>query len=179
MVTVHPHVCGEHMPLKCSHDRQSGSSPRMWGTPVFSGNLKVDFRFIPTYVGNTSTGTRRPTRPPVHPHVCGEHPGKHCSCERPCGSSPRMWGTLGPNLKAALQFRFIPTYVGNTCASPGLSVTRPVHPHVCGEHTFVWQISQDLPGSSPRMWGTLQLATNLLVQRRFIPTYVGNTMEDK
>ena len=31
---VHPHACGELMPMPISGSSLSGSSPRMWGTPI-------------------------------------------------------------------------------------------------------------------------------------------------
>ena len=50
---VHPHACGEHQAWAGYRMIMSGSSPRMWGTPL---SLCADLlyrRFIPTHVGNT------------------------------------------------------------------------------------------------------------------------------
>ena len=73
IVPVHPHVHGEHAPrLTCLASRR-GSSPRTWGTPPV-GELAGDiWRFIPTYMGNTSANDLLPGWYPVHPHVHGEH----------------------------------------------------------------------------------------------------------
>ncbi len=112
-VSVHPHVCGEHLNLSHELNQPFGSSPRMWGTPTSDSCLNVYFRFIPTYVGNTSTkgvfttscrfiptyvGNTRYTpgiqiSPAVHPHVCGEHVKHSAHWNLNNGSSPRMWGT--------------------------------------------------------------------------------------
>ena len=53
MMTVHPHVCGEHSPGLYTAIPVSGSSPRVWGTlSVYVLNSGIK-RFIPTCVGNT------------------------------------------------------------------------------------------------------------------------------
>ena len=33
-------------------------------------------------------------------------------------------------------------------------LTKPVHPHACGEHEFQARMTRSAGGSSPRMWGT-------------------------
>ena len=49
---VHPHVCGEHQPVKSALDHLGGSSPRVWGTFATSIQFAAKRRFIPTCVGN-------------------------------------------------------------------------------------------------------------------------------
>ena len=71
--------------------------------------------------------------------------------------------------------RFIPTPVGNTAALLTLMITNPVHPHACGEHNTIAQLTADANGSSPRLWGTLEVAEAIRDGERFIPTPVGNT----
>ena len=51
--SVHPHARGEHTTRQITHYCFDGSSPRAWGTPVFSGGARDGVRFIPTRVGNT------------------------------------------------------------------------------------------------------------------------------
>ena len=93
-MTVHPHVCGE----RCSQSRRApltnGSSPRLWGTPGNSGHDFKHERFIPTSVGNATVLDTRTGVTSVHPHVCGERHGGRRRRGDPCGSSPRLWGTL-------------------------------------------------------------------------------------
>ncbi len=90
-----------------------------------------------------------------------------------------MWGTLDRHALPNRNPRFIPTHVGNTAGclrSPAFSA---VHPHACGEHNRPAKGSLMVPGSSPRMWGTLR---EVLLQRhhaRFIPTHVGNTTSSR
>ena len=112
--------------------------------------------------------------PSVHPHVCGER-CLTAACRR-ClaGSSPRVWGTLGPRPARFITVRFIPTCVGNagnTARRPG---SRPVHPHVCGERNVGSGENIATRGSSPRVWGTRLNRAPRSPEPRFIPTCVGN-----
>ena len=175
---VHPHVCGEHLtgasPCPCPF----GSSPRVWGTPNHETLLRCLLRFIPTCVGNTLRMPRVCTAAAVHPHVCGEHRGikRHKSVN--AGSSPRVWGTLYFSAHSRLFSRFIPTCVGNTGSTRTPMASKPVHPHVCGEHLWISCYRKIHIGSSPRVWGTLPMIVSILPSHRFIPTCVGNTLRD-
>lgn len=53
--------------------------------------------------------------------------------------------------------------------------TSTVHPHACGEHSFLIFEHHVNTGSSPRMWGTLLVSSGISIYLRFIPTHVGNT----
>ena len=113
MVAVHPHVCGEHPGMRYIWGLGLGSSPRMWGTCVFTLMLFASMRFIPTYVGNISNLPKVILGIAVHPHVCGEHSYHVRRLIFSSGSSPRMWGTYSCCIIGCIAFRFIPTYVGN------------------------------------------------------------------
>ena len=90
---VHPHACGEHQSCKRRLCKQSGSSPRVWGTRRKIQPIPASLRFIPTRVGNTIFGRYGPINRAVHPHACGEHCCYSIATHKPCGSSPRVWGT--------------------------------------------------------------------------------------
>ena len=93
LLPVHPHGCGER--IKCPNHKKTiiGSSPRVWGTPLFALQNKAAYRFIPTGVGNAPTLRHRHRRHPVHPHGCGERLSEDDGATRLTGSSPRVWGT--------------------------------------------------------------------------------------
>ncbi len=52
-ISVHPHACGEHLARAASSASQTGSPPRMWGTPKHLTEAGSRQRFTPTHVGNT------------------------------------------------------------------------------------------------------------------------------
>ena len=153
-ISVHPHVCGEHVLAVVSYRAFRGSSPRVWGTSDYRWRSSSNLRFIPTCVGNIITSRHRGRIRAVHPHVCGEHMSNIHPIQRIPGSSPRVWGTFPNCNRGQSDIRFIPTCVGNitvcevccpivrfipTCVgnikTHSIEDTRfAVHPHVCGEH---------------------------------------------
>ena len=137
----------------------SGSSPRLWGTPIRVRRFRFFPRFIPTPVGNTGPSKSSAPLSSVHPHACGEHSRVSIMTKICNGSSPRLWGTRVVGApRHNLKRRFIPTPVGNT-SSPR---TCPLAVH----------------GSSPRLWGTLSSLPLTVLRLRFIPTPVGNTARE-
>ncbi len=154
---------------------RGGSSPRTWGTPVFSPAGRDRRRFIPTHVGNTRRNCRHATTGSVHPHARGEHRPARLFNGAVTGSSPRTWGTLALSDGGILQIRFIPTHVGNTCAFSTQAPKLSVHPHARGEHKRLKRRAGRVHGSSPRTWGTRLALLHRVLHLRFIPTHVGNT----
>ncbi|BAO44416.1 hypothetical protein TBH_C1497 [Thiolapillus brandeum] len=156
--SVHPHGRGEHQRPSRSMDRARGSSPRAWGT-----------RYDHSYTETTDA---------VHPHGRGEHERPQISCAIRTGSSPRAWGTRRWRRPGQTGGRFIPTGVGNTPIGTPLMVSASVHPHGRGEHGLVLRSGHPLRGSSPRAWGTLHVWIFARNNARFIPTGVGNTLQN-
>ncbi len=173
----------------------NGSSPRVWGTFDRAASRQARRRFIPTCVGNIPTLRNFLTPIAVHPHVCGEHVGcafaldfryrfiptcvgnmqlRLFSSRSDTGSSPRVWGTFSNGRFNVIGWRFIPTCVGNMGSVRANSSALSVHPHVCGEHAQTGAIAGRVRGSSPRVWGTCLERVFDIVDRRFIPTCVGN-----
>jgi len=139
----------------------------------------LNIRFIPTHVGNTIEYVENGQSHAVHPHACGEHVMSSGAMMPAHGSSPRMWGTRCEWIFGGRTLRFIPTHVGNTCLDFFGRMILSVHPHACGEHALAAHLAGDVAGSSPRMWGTPHVPAQGLVNRRFIPTHVGNTRKRK
>src|SRR5947207_525865 len=92
-----------------------------------------------------------------------------------CGSSPRLWGAQLLCGCLVPHWRIIPTVVRNTCECQIMIGPGPDHPHLCGEHRLKMFWYMPIGGSSPRMWGTLNLSITTCRISRIIPTYVGNT----
>ena len=147
----------------------------MWGTRYISRSHIRGDRFIPTHVGNTRGRRLTIFLTSVHPHACGEHAAALDAVDLDIGSSPRMWGTRLTLFNIAKYMRFIPTQVGNTIILSKPFHFNTVHPHACGEHVLISPATSREYGSSPRMWGTPDIASPRRCPGRFIPTHVGNT----
>ena len=91
--SVHPRVCGEHMPFTCWPMRASGSSPRVRGTCQSRIRRAPRHRFIPACAGNIDETNCQAILGTVHPRVCGEHSFSGPEMLPATGSSPRVRGT--------------------------------------------------------------------------------------
>ena len=197
--------------------------------PACAGNASLDFRLAaaPT-VHPRVCGERdrrfaaRPWSRPVHPRVCGER-GAHCDpgyvhsrfipacagnatfpAHRPCanvGSSPRVRGTR--TVSGMHRVRLVSVHPrvcgerGHRARMAGASAS--VHPRVCGERSRCRLRPYRIPGSSPRVRGTLLRiargdhepsvhprvcgergdgSTAAPVGCRFIPACAGNASDD-
>ena len=100
------------------------------------------------------------------------------ACRSLCGSSPRAWGTLLHKQPSGISERFIPTGVGNTASGHIKNNGVTVHPHGRGEHWLDTRHAEHWGGSSPRAWGTRYALAASRAHPRFIPTGVGNTMQN-
>ena len=133
--------------------------------PTYVGHTSESFpyslfqRFIPTYVGHT--------RPFVQ-HLPGLH-----------GSSPHTWGIPGFPSQSNDGVRFIPTYVGHTKNAPTRSLHKAVHPHIRGAYSIAQTAARRCGGSSPHTWGIQPRACLGGFDVRFIPTYVGHTLDHR
>ena len=74
--------------------------------------------------------------------------------------------------------RFIPTPVGNTLKAAVIVARVSVHPHTRGEYEGRKDDDGKNRGSSPHPWGILYKFLSMFSIFRFIPTPVGNTVQD-
>ncbi len=194
--SVHPRVCGEHVPRKAVRRPAHGSSPRVRGTLGTGGVVGVPVGSSPRVRGTQDRGVLCRRTLSVHPRVCGEHNSIGAVQTDNRGSSPRVRGTPIAAIVAVRGWRFIPACAGNTWSpvkavswgcgsSPRVRGTRthsvfnsrrkPVHPRVCGEHAVRSFGTRQAIGSSPRVRGTREAGVSRVPCRRFIPACAGNT----
>ena len=154
---------------------RSGSPPRVWGQPGLRADLTGANRFTPTRVGTTSANRRKKDFLSVHPHACGDNADLASTLTVVPGSPPRVWGQLRrpPVLRSVL--RFTPTRVGTTVAVFARHAVPPVPPHACGDNGFASDLTDQLTGSPPRVWGQLVGSLGDALGPRFTPTRVGTT----
>ncbi len=136
---VHPHGCGVRFAQLERLGEENGSSPRVWGTLRQRYQSTPQTRFIPTGVGNALLTNAMFLIFAVHPHGCGERSGGIKQTPMECGSSPRVWGTLEDSNKLTAPIRFIPTGVGNATSGAVVTSAVTVHPHGCGERTWLYR----------------------------------------
>ena len=154
-----------------------GSSPPTWGIPSPCTRTSNHSRFIPTYVGHTPLRTVRENFITVHPHIRGAYLRPHTSRYSGIGSSPHTWGIQAVNLLRPQIIRFIPTYVGHTPGSRCPAHCGSVHPHIRGAYTRINRCLEPDGGSSPHTWGIPYIRPFGCSHPRFIPTYVGHTLD--
>ncbi len=131
--SVHPHARGERFERPHRPGDGNGSSPRPWGTRLRPSPHALLSRFIPTPVGNATTGPCAGSGLTVHPHARGERVASPAGACCRSGSSPRPWGTRDTQQAEAQQQRFIPTPVGNAAVARRKRAEPAVHPHARGE----------------------------------------------
>ena len=110
-----------------------------------------------------------------HPHACGD---KRCVFEvlpLVSGSSPRVWGQVcGDTLLMAI-FGIIPTRVGTSLFKARKITIYGDHPHACGDKEAIQTVSDDMTGSSPRVWGQASDTPQGSLSDGIIPTRVGTS----
>ena len=117
-------------------------------------------------------------RPSVHPHLRGAYSRVPVARVTEFGSSPHTWGIRSAGFRSSRQRRFIPTYVGHTMnSSRTIRKSLPVHPHIRGAYWQGLEIPPALGGSSPHTWGIRVHHPKTSKPLRFIPTYVGHTVD--
>ena len=106
--------------------------------------------------------------------MCGEQPTSFDNAAQLGGSSPRVRGTADRHSHPQPGTRFIPACAGNSRPAASLLRLLAVHPRVCGEQATQRQRRNSMPGSSPRVRGTVKSSSEFTSQVRFIPACAGN-----
>ena len=133
--TVHPHIHGEY----CTYDIRS----------------LADFRFTPTYMGNTLVAQCAQCNDTVHPHIHGEYLIDVSVSMTFHGSPPHTWGIRSTGNATVYADAVHPHIHGEYCHFLNIMSQLAVHPHIHGE--YLSNLSPDIQ------------------YMRFTPTYMGNT----
>ena len=70
---VHPHIRGAYTKTLARIKPRPGSSPHTWGIQHITRLEYLRHRFIPTYVGHTTSPTQGASLIAVHPHIRGAY----------------------------------------------------------------------------------------------------------
>ena len=131
----HPRACGAHGTPVSKNEADLGSSPRMRGSPAFSGGKYFCRGIIPAHAGLTATGQQLPLSIGDHPRACGAHLDWLCQHDQSRGSSPRMRGSQKDKAHINSMWGIIPAHAGLTMRPHRLRQPRRDHPRACGAHT--------------------------------------------
>ena len=172
----HPRACGEHNGVLFLIFAAAGSSPRMRGTRDGERLRVFKNGIIPAHAGNTRTRMEYAFLTRDHPRACGEHVVGVKLCRFHKGSSPRMRGTLRTQILPRNADGIIPAHAGNTQTGACRGLLVGDHPRACGEHLPKGKSHTWLPGSSPRMRGTLVGELDPGLFDGIIPAHAGNTL---
>ena len=162
----HPHACGEHFDFAAMASARSGSSPRVWGTPLLQRGHPGFERIIPTRVGNTLHRNFRHLRPADHPHACGEH----FQARRKV-----IWGSLETMVNVVQYVRNTPTHVGKSPLETTDLTTEGKHPHARGEVSRPDKVYACLTETPPRTWGSPASSAMHIRAYGNTPTHVGKS----
>ncbi len=155
---------------------QSGSAPRVRGTPAEARSRPGLRRFSPACAGNAAPRRTCSRRLTVQPRVCGER--RSCRFRKPrcSGSAPRVRGTRFARAFVLISSRFSPACAGNAMNFFQLAFELAVQPRVCGERVLIAVPAQRVAGSAPRVRGTRANSRAICSSIRFSPACAGNAM---
>ena len=173
--TDHPRACGANLLLRISFTPAFGSSPRMRGKPLGSGQRSQRRRIIPAHAGQTYVTSDGNNNGPDHPRACGANSLPMTFIIDRNGSSPRMRGKLGHVHDRAGEARIIPAHAGQTFRRSASCTRWPDHPRACGANACATSSDISRSGSSPRMRGKLELRKQPDGRVRIIPAHAGQT----
>ena len=89
------------------------------------------------------------------------------------GSSPRVWGQVLCKSEKLNAAGIIPTRVGTREAVATLVKKPQDHPHACGDKACKCRRICQRRGSSPRVWGQVEVTCESRSESGIIPTRVG------
>ena len=171
----HPRACGAHAVPRPSCSGQSGSSPRMRGSPLRSMAGCCDVGIIPAHAGLTHRPNYGSRLHRDHPRACGAHRLTPMPLLPLVGSSPRMRGSLAQAPAVDLVVGIIPAHAGLTARRRCSGRAAWDHPRACGAHPTSMTTRLLALGSSPRMRGSLTFVFVIVLSFGIIPAHAGLT----
>ena len=146
----------------------------MWGNRHFS-RCPTRPSVHPHVCGEISAIDARIVHASVHPHVCGEIVASRAHRQPGVGSPPRVWGNLG-RADSCDRSRGSPPRVWGNCRPWSCEML------ASGSPPRVWgnrdRTLSELPrplGSPPRVWGNRRIWHTAALVARFTPTCVGKS----
>ena len=175
----HPHAYGDKPSSNRSVVREKGSSPRVWGQETHMTEYVFPIGIIPTRMGTSRKYAKNHKQQKDHPHAYGDKVMILLLTVLALGSSPRVWGQEAPLLVCNDNIRIIPTRMGTSLLFCVEVFNLEDHPHAYGDKVFQVFLSSPKEGSSPRVWGQVQVRCTDMGHLRIIPTRMGTRIKFK
>ena len=169
----HPHACGDKRPCVLLQFPLAGSSPCVWGQGKLDNGNVITAGIIPMRVGTSPYNQQPPQVAEDHPHACGDKLRFTPFLSLSIGSSPCVWGQDDKSVPEGTAEGIIPMRVGTSCLSVLYHRFFQDHPHACGDKVSVNSVNSFALGSSPCVWGQVQIGGIIIISDRIIPMRVG------
>ena len=173
----HPRACGANHASHVFGRFNHGSSPRMRGKRRCQSAGRTCGRIIPAHAGQTDSYAHCFFDGSDHPRACGANSTRYNARHMPTGSSPRMRGKRGRNVRVIALRRIIPAHAGQTWRSDCARSHDSDHPRACGANFLMAIQPEPHTGSSPRMRGKPGRNPWCSFRVRIIPAHAGQTCD--
>ena len=110
-----------------------------------------------------------------HPHAYGDKTLMLSEQKIIPGSSPRVWGQVEGVYSCVRLFGIIPTRMGTRSVLMFICRRKRDHPHAYGDKTILVIVIAVMIGSSPRVWGQVNMNVSYCLMLRIIPTRMGTS----
>ena len=150
----HPRGCGAHAIKRQNERIESGSSPRVRGSPSRPRQPCRMAGIIPAGAGLTAIGRDTKSADGDHPRGCGAHGHIKFKKDQSLGSSPRVRGSRALFLQSLGICGIIPAGAGLTFLNRYTGQSGRDHPRGCGAHKIGTRRAVGAGGSSPRVRGS-------------------------
>ena len=171
----HPRACGANHASHVFGRFNHGSSPRMRGKRRCQSAGRTCGRIIPAHAGQTDSYAHCFFDGSDHPRACGANSTRYNARHMPTGSSPRMRGKRGRNVRVIALRRIIPAHAGQTGSRHLNDNGHTDHPRACGANQSGRPACIGVCGSSPRMRGKRCVGHVQHPWPRIIPAHAGQT----
>ena len=111
-----------------------------------------------------------------HPHAYGDKTSTANVQKSTSGSSPRVWGQDSSGTLFIVNDRIIPTRMGTSDFLQYKVIVNRDHPHAYGDKEMFTSRFIVYIGSSPRVWGQVDININAQKTPRIIPTRMGTRL---
>ena len=170
---VYPRVCGGTRSRGSNRTVGRGLSPRVRGNLLTRDISAIRIGSIPACAGEPGASPGHLERGAVYPRVCGGTNKTNRATIPISGLSPRVRGNLPSRRRDRRPRGSIPACAGEPSSLSASSAFIRVYPRVCGGTGFIYHLSFEPVGLSPRVRGNQAQRRKAASECRSIPACAG------